>query len=873
MKTRVFAFAALFVLIATLTARADDGVFVRFKLVEPAETSYCVQLGGFIHSPNWYLPKAVVPAGADRDKTKRLTSGAATEWFDLKAHCGKSLHGRQDRAGGVAEFPNLTVQVIADPGAAHVRLTIELATAPSDDAVVRTFDDAFNGNLTSVLISPNLKADAADLETATQMSARRLKWAEEATGGKRVSPKHHIIQTSFWGPQRAELNVQEGRVLWLLGFNVVGGSRPEVLKEYGDDLRVPGHTHNVNFNLGASEEQIDGWFKNIASKDKATYGPGVPYGFADEIAARPPIGNNKAALANFHAWLAARQIDPKDLGVAQLTDVVPLETPEAYKESAKTNEAAARRVFYYTSRFRQVAATQRIRWNTEAFHKYFAEGPITSTLVADHPYFGGTGLGMGFNEQNTAWGGWPLALDWFDLARRQAVDMIGIEDWMGLQYMYGPGYTWEGFQLMGFQSAMMRSGGRGETPIIAWITPSDETNLRLKSFSAIAQGAKHFFYWTYGPTATSTENYWSDLRGAYDGVARVSRQLAAAEHVISPGKLRPTRVALLYSISSDLWQPFDYRHMLERRGTYLSLVHGQYMVDMLTEEDVEAGRLKDYAALYVTDPCIAAKASDAIREWVRGGGMIYGSCAAGSRNEFGEAVDGLADVFGVKPGGAVTTQPGNYRVRAELNAIAPLDHIAMKDATAFGTEGFGVIGVKVGAAADGGGEVAGTFADGAAAVVTHAFGQGRAVYAATTPGISYIKDAKFVKKALGEKWPEAERRFINRLADDSAATPAVVLSSPVVEAGVYEAETGVAVVLANFTYEPIDALEVALPVRGDVGKVHLAASDTPIAFTTEPAPAAYAASGFTKLIRFKVKLGLDEIVVVDPLVEQRFAPR
>jgi hypothetical protein len=127
-------------------------------------------------------------------------------------------------------------------------------------------------------------------------------------------------------------------------------------------------------------------------------------------------------------------------------------------------------------------------------------------------------------------------------------------------------------------------------PIISWITPSDQTNLRLKSASSLCQGAKHFFYWTYGPTATSTENYWSDLRSEYDGVAAVARQLAAAEHVIAPGEFRKTRLALLYSISSDLWQPFGYVHMLERRATYFSLVHEQYLVDMLTEQDIEIGR-------------------------------------------------------------------------------------------------------------------------------------------------------------------------------------------------------------------------------------------------------------------------------------------
>ena len=57
--------------------------------------------------------------------------------------------------------------------------------------------------------------------------------------------------------------------------------------------------------------------------------------------------------------------------------------------------------------------------------------------------------------------------------------------------MYGPSYTWEGFQLMGFQASIFRSASRGEMPVITWITPSDERNLRLKFASALAQGAKH----------------------------------------------------------------------------------------------------------------------------------------------------------------------------------------------------------------------------------------------------------------------------------------------------------------------------------------------------------------------------------------------
>jgi len=743
--------------------RADapaGGVFARFKVVEPREALNYVRLAGYIHKSPWYLKRAVIPAGAERDKAKRVRSGQFTEWFDLSRHAGKLLHGRLHRAGGVAELPNVTADFVCDPPAERRTVVIELATAPDRQHVVRTFRETFTGSLTSFLVSPQLARDAGSLETAAQMTQRRLQWARKATGGRRSSPKRLIVQTSFWAPQRPELNVKEADVLWLLGFNVVGNQQPEVRRKLA--FRVPGHTHQVRF------------------------------------------------------------------------------------------------VFYYTTRFRQAAATQRVRWHTEAFHKHFRGGARTSTLVADHPYFGGTGLGMGM-KPNSTWGGAPLAMDWFDLARRRAVDLIGIEDWMGLQYMYGPNATWEGFQLMGFQAAIFRSASRGTLPIIAWITPSDETNLRLKTASGLCQGAKHFFYWTYGPTATSTENYWSDLRSAYDGVAAVTRQLAAAERVLAPGRPPKTRLALLYSISSDLWQPFDYVHMLERRATYLSLVHDQYLVDMLAEQDVEAGRLHDYDVLYTADPCITARAAEAIARWVRAGGRLYGSCAAGSRNEFNEPAATLAAVFGIRPDVRTTTQPGRYRIRGGLNPMKYVDRIRVDGRGASdGPATVGVLGTKV-RFSPAAGKVAGTFRDGSPAVVANTFGKGRALYVGACPGLSYIKDARFVPRELKEQWPAGTRRFINGPARRAGVPRLVRLSHPVVEAGLYETPHATALVLANFTYKPIGALRVRLRVPHEVRSVR-SVERGPVAFTVGREPPA---AGIGRTVSFTMPLGLNDIVLIE----------
>ena len=858
-KSAIFVVFLLASIASGQTAKPADGVYVRFKLVAPAKGAWYVRLGGYIHKSPWYLPKAVWPAGADKNKSARPAAGEFTAWLDFAAYAGKRFHGRMKRAGGVAEFPNATADFLTDTPADKRSVVIEIATRPSVEAVVKRLTESYTGSLTSFLISPDPKADAASYETASQMTDRRLTWARKATGGKRCSPKNLIIQTSFWSPQRPELNLKEAEVLWLLGFNVVGNQRPEMSEKFA--LRKPAHTHRVAFGPSATREKINESMKTQAERSKEKYAPGVPFGFSDEIVCRPPIGSDKQALAHFHKWLAIENIRPGELGVSKLGDVAAIETPKALGAARKINDRAARRVFYYTSRFRQRAITKRLQWNSEAVHKYFGKELLTSTLVADHPYFSGSGLGMGMTP-NPTWGGSPLAADWFDIARSGAVDLVGIEDWMGLQYMYGPNTTWEGFQLMGFQAAIFRSGsrGRGEAiPTIAWITPSDETNLRLKTASALCQGAKHFFYWTYGPTATSTENYWSDLRSAYDGVAKVTRQLAAAEHIIAPGTQRRTKVALLYSISSDLWQPFGYVHMLERRLTYLALIHGQFLVDMVTEEDVAAGRLGEYKVLYVTDPCISGRAVSKIVEWVAGGGHIYGSCAAGSRNEFDEPVAGLRKVFGIRPKGKITVQPGRYHIRGALNGLKFLDKVGV-DAKA----SFGAIGVKTLIEPESTARVTGKFGDGSPAVVRNRFGRGEAVYTATCPAISYGKDAKFVPAELKEKWPAAQREFINRHATRAKAPRLVELSHPVVEAGTYDAKAGTALVLANFTYQPIENLKVTLqlPFMRPPKTVKSVTSGQ-LKFTSTKQAAAGSLVQYPYKVTFTVDLGLTDIILLE----------
>jgi hypothetical protein len=150
-----------------------------------------------------------------------------------------------------------------------------------------------------------------------------------------------------------------------------------------------------------------------------------------------------------------------------------------------------------------------------------------------------------------------------------------------------------------------------------------------------------------------------------------------------------------------------------------------------------------------------------------------------------------------------------------------------------------------------------TFRDGAAAAVENRFGRGTATLVGTCPGIAYVKEAGFQPRELRERWPPELRGIIARPA---AGVPRLVgLSHPVVEAGVFDADAGTALVLANFTYEPIERLTVRLPVPRRPTSIR-STEQGDLSWTIEPA-AEGDPKGYPWVVKFIFKLGLNDVVV------------
>jgi hypothetical protein len=414
-------------------------------------------------------------------------------------------------------------------------------------------------------------------------------------------------------------------------------------------------------------------------------------------------------------------------------------------------------------------------------------------------------------------------LDLFELGQQRSVDQLSAEDWLGLNHMYGPQYTWTGAQSFEYFNAICRSAVQeapADRPMLqrALITVSDDRYLRLKAFSALGQGVKSFFFWTFGPTYIGTENYWSDLRSEYDGIAKLSRTLAKAEDVLYPAKPARDPVAILYSVSHDIWHTDQPAAFVEKRLLWHALRHLHVQPDFVREEDVEAGRLKDYKVLYVTDWCVSRAASAKINEWVNAGGVVYLSAGAATRDEFYEPyVPAYAAT--VWPDDAATRLKAEvhaYNERVDLPTIKPMTEcrISLPTSAAFGLP---VLGGELPLRGDVPNPIA-RFADGAPAGAVVGYGSGKVIGLGFLPMLAYGQAAGFKPTTLEEVWPEAPRRLVQLALTAANVSPKATCDRPVVEASLLTGPAGSVVILANYTYQPVRDLTVDLRLDRPVSR-------------------------------------------------------
>jgi hypothetical protein len=768
-------------------ARAAE-VFLRLKVVQPAEGSFSAEVSGYRHEDPWYLPTIQV----------QTTGGTWSGWIDLSKW---PLHGRLDRAGGIAEWPSLRVTIARTgdkPAIQTGAVAVQIADRADENAIVHAFTESSGSNVIAFLLPTPLREHAREFETGSQMTARHLAWAKQATRDQAIELKDFTFITALWGHYDPGLARQEIEALKLLGFNVVGNYDARQLSDMGVG------TYATIWNYSPDSTAMDNdWAKaSLHANAQATH-----YVIGDEVQTLNFASADRAKLnAWFRDYLRAKSHAsdadlPSPIGQIEYPAQVMLQ-----KSLPRDADLPTRRLMYHAAKLGQWWSARQLRHASDLIRTTLP-GMKTETLPSDHGFFYAWGpphIGMSYRM-----------LDLFELGAQRAVDQLSAEDWLGLNHMYGPTYTWTGAQSFEYFTSICRSATSEAPPanpmmLRGLITVSDDRYLRLKAYSALGQGAKSFFFWTFGPTYIGTENYWSDLQSEYDGIAKLGRAIAKAEPVIDSAKVVRDPVAVLYSVSHDIWHSDDSTAFVEKRLLWHALRHLHVQPDFLREEDVEAGRLKDYKVLYVTDWCISRAASERINQWVRDGGVVYLSAGAATRDEYYEPFipEFAATAWPADATATLQQESHQYNERVDLPTIKPMTSATIQLASRAPFD-LAVLGCRGSIKSDHIEPIA-RFADGSTAGTIQPYGRGKVIAFAFLPMLAYGQGANFKPQTLAEQWPAAPRQLPKIALDAAGITPAAACDHPVVETSLLTGAKGSALMLVNYTYRPIDSLAVDL---------------------------------------------------------------
>lgn len=733
-----------------------------------------------------------------------LTAGESTPWCDITPAIHEDRGARLELRG--AE------KYSYDEWLPALDATFDFASAPDEGSIVKSFHREGPGAGLVVITPGVLSAQTADqLLCDRDFMAQNVALAgdvPEVTFGSRprsfpVFLSMHLREGLF----APDIRETEYRVISEMGFNGTYDRPDEMMRSLGFFATRAGTTSWYMQNDCYLQPEIERIRERIEQSAADWDEPPTVVKFMDEPQAKSleHAATCEVCRDQFRTWLREEmRVSPADLGAASWDDVAPVTA--AARESAPA-------LYYWSQRFRAKAFADFLRLQTREISAAFS-GPLPATVnFSDGAVYTANMYSQG--------------ADYFHIFGTQALSMAWSEDWSNGASTY---------ECCGYNVELLRaaSAEHGQPIGMYVITSYGRTPLdaKLKAYSSLGRGVRVLHSFAYGPHYATHEPNWYLRAGMYHPMAELCHEIGGAEDLLMQAQRPPADVAFLYSTTSDIWTVGVndlYGH--DRMHSYLALTHEQMPVDFLSEEQVAAGALERYRALYVFGPNLHSSAAEPIADWVRAGGRLYLAGGAAVADEYNRPSRPLDDALGL----------GRAEVQMLQTKTGPgsgLADLEVADSAEFRGATLAVSGVRQEVAGE---SVLARFADGTRALVRVPAGEGAVYACGMLPGLSYIRQAlakrNAIEQAAGEdastdltlrgafahlgqrdlsynpwEYPEAERELLLLAAEDAEARKPVALSRPLVEAFYLEGERGAVVTLANYSLQPTNALAVRVRV-------------------------------------------------------------
>jgi hypothetical protein len=644
----------------------------------------------------------------------------------------------------------------------------------------------------------------------------------------------------------------EAQTLALLGINTVDAYEwngiptaqiNAILDSYGFQRRqsaafglppLPGDDPNNPtpgyFDFVQKQADVNTWLQGlvqfVANGNGGAPGDVVDLKLTDEPAWYYPsmlqkVANNPAWLQAFHDYLQEKGFTPAYFGSSatdwsSAAEIVPIGA------SKLTASLESHRLFYWSMRYFSESAAKGMALLHTALQRAF---PNLQTTDVNFNGWPGTWYTASPNQPiaNNTTIGPDTGMGWFDwmTSGRLNAHTLWTEDWSP----NGSSEQWS-FLADAERSAALEGTGSFGGYVSGNQLQGNPAGASYQILSLIGHGAKTVDLYAFGPAFQwNLGNTWSEDTSVYASIADALKLVGRSEDVLYPGQPSRGKVAILLAGESNLWDDNNAHKQYDQevQSLYYALSQAGYTVDFVDDTDLAQGALsaRGYTTLYVTSPNLSAAAESQVIAWVGAGGTLAVTPGGGVADEYNTpfttdtGAPTLDTVLGLKPGSRT----------ADRDAVPA--YVAQSDTLTLNGHDFGtgsmalsdsIEGLQPGSAT-----VEATLASGGADITLNHYGKGTAIAYGFFPGRQFfVSPGQADPGWLPTAWGQQQQQVAVEPAVLANTPRPVVVSQDGVEADLLTSDKGDAIVLLNWTDQPLSRLTVTVPDAAQFTRVRSA---------------------------------------------------